>query len=427
MKEKTGFWWSSPKINLDNLKDIFFLSILLFLPTQFGRHFWPDFSYVKGIRIDYLSPTLYFTDILTISLFILFIFSLKDIRLKFKVAIGKHVAYYLPLAILVIGIIFSKNPLSGWYGLLKLLEFIFFGFYTALSIKKFKFSTILYIFSISILFESFLALFQFLNQGSLGGIFYFFGERDFNGQTPGIANASLNGQLILRPYGTFSHPNVLAGFLLIEMIVLIYNLNYNIKALVSWTAIIALSLGTVALFLTMERVAILLWIFIIILLGIKNFYRKKKVFYFLLPFILISIAVLLPTFYLRFTNLNFSDQSFVLRGELIKESLIMIKNQPIFGTGINNFLYNLPDFYLQPVHNIYLLIATQTGILGLIFFLWFIIKAYRNLRFTIYDLRFTILTSVLILGFFDHYFLTLQQGQLLFSFVLGLSFVKIHI
>ena len=36
---------------------------LLLIPTQLGKHFWPDWSSVLGIRIDYLSPTLYLVDI----------------------------------------------------------------------------------------------------------------------------------------------------------------------------------------------------------------------------------------------------------------------------------------------------------------------------------------------------------------------------
>ena len=41
-----------------------FYLLLLLLPTQLGKHFWPTFSYVLGTRVDYLSPTLYLTDII---------------------------------------------------------------------------------------------------------------------------------------------------------------------------------------------------------------------------------------------------------------------------------------------------------------------------------------------------------------------------
>ena len=38
--------------------------IVFFLPSQLGLHFWPSFSRAAGIRLDYLSPTLYFVDLL---------------------------------------------------------------------------------------------------------------------------------------------------------------------------------------------------------------------------------------------------------------------------------------------------------------------------------------------------------------------------
>ena len=230
-----------------------FYLLILSLPTQLGRHFWPDFSFVSGIRIDYLAPTLYFTDIIVFLLFTAWIIPLIkfsifnflasirpaspslggrsgqfSIKTKFKnlnfsnISNSFQISNFkfqigLLLAIILLGIMFSKSPLVGLYGFLKLLEFVFLGFYTAFNIKKLRLSTVLALFSIGIIFESFLSILQYFHQGSIGGIFYFFGERTFNGQTPGIANASVNGELVLRPYGTFPHPNVLAGFLVIAM------------------------------------------------------------------------------------------------------------------------------------------------------------------------------------------------------------------
>src|SRR5260221_12343343 len=62
-KEETGLLQSSQN-------KLFFL-ILLLLPTQFGRHFWPSFSFVLGQRVDYLTPILYLTDILIVLFVIL--------------------------------------------------------------------------------------------------------------------------------------------------------------------------------------------------------------------------------------------------------------------------------------------------------------------------------------------------------------------
>ena len=49
---------------------ILFLFILL-LPTQFGKHFFFDFSYIGAIRVDYLALKLYTTDILALILILI--------------------------------------------------------------------------------------------------------------------------------------------------------------------------------------------------------------------------------------------------------------------------------------------------------------------------------------------------------------------
>ena len=112
------------------------------------------------------------------------------------------------------------------------------------------------------------------------------------------------------------------------------------------------------------------------------------------------------------------DESITQRESLVQSSEAMIKNHPIFGVGLNNFLTNLPAFEkVQPVHNIFLLVLSETGIVGISFFLWFLIKTIKKVQSSYLLL---LISCLLSLGMFDHYFLTLQQGQLLFAIILGL-------
>ncbi|MDO8583104.1 MAG: hypothetical protein Q7R51_01075, partial [bacterium] len=266
MKAATGFWSSDQKLN--NIQKVLFYFLILFIPAQLGRHFWPDFAFIKGVRIDYLSPTLYFTDTLILLVFVLWIFSRRKFLISnfprfAKASRGKQFSIAVLVVSLIVGIIFSKSPQAGTYGLIKLLEFTFLGFYIARNINKLKFQNVLLMFSIGIIFESLLSISQYFNHGSLQGIFYFFGERFYNSQTPGIANASLAGQLFLRPYGTFPHPNVLAGYLVIAMTLIlgrIMNHESRIKGIIFTSTLI---IGTIALFLTLSRIAIMLWLIIL--------------------------------------------------------------------------------------------------------------------------------------------------------------------
>ena len=42
----------------------YFILLIIFLPTQLGYHFWPEYTRVFGLRIDYLAPTIYLTDLM---------------------------------------------------------------------------------------------------------------------------------------------------------------------------------------------------------------------------------------------------------------------------------------------------------------------------------------------------------------------------
>lgn len=414
---------------LDFQRLLFYL-IILFLPTQFGKHFWPLFAFVSGIRVDYLSPTLYFTDILLILLFIL---CLKKIYLQLKsVNLLFLVACFL---FLVINIFLAKEPLSAAYGVIKLLEMIFFGWYVATHINKKNIQTITLLFCFSMLFESVLAIWQFIKQGSVNGLFYFFGERTFTGQTPGIANTSLNGSLVLRPYGTFPHPNVLAGYLLIGILFIESRImNYE-----SWKKrtffFCVILLSSIALFLTMSRVAILLWIVFLVQFLIKSKLFNKYKLVALACICSIGGIILLSPLESRFTSFSFGDEAVTQRAFLMQQATMIIAHAPFLGVGLHNFFYYLsptslwqnPYLLLQPVHNIYLLIAAETGLIGLGVFIYFLVLTYKRIqkkKSIIHNSCFILLSIVLILGFFDHYFFTLQQGQLLLAFVLGLCWSK---
>ncbi|MEK7073923.1 MAG: hypothetical protein AAB960_01180, partial [Patescibacteria group bacterium] len=38
------------------------------LPTQLGWHMWPTWAYILGRKVDYLSPTVFLTDIILVAL-----------------------------------------------------------------------------------------------------------------------------------------------------------------------------------------------------------------------------------------------------------------------------------------------------------------------------------------------------------------------
>jgi O-antigen ligase len=108
----------------------------------------------------------------------------------------------------------------------------------------------------------------------------------------------------------------------------------------------------------------------------------------LVIFLFISIICTLvaaPVLYDYFTG---RPKSFDKRFELYKSGIAIVADHPVFGVGLNNNTYVISKYtpgelyakYILPIHNHFLIIAAETGIPGLIFFLWFFLviikKAY---------------------------------------------------
>lgn len=366
-----------------------FLLLLVLLPTQLGFHFWPEWTHILGRRVDYLSPTIYVTDILIILLLITWFFTKRS---KFSI---KSLLFFFVFA--AINIFFAKSQPVAIYKWLKVLEFMGLGFYI-IKTKPNK-SRVTYCLSLGVLYSSILAILQFIFQRSLG--LWIIGERTFSADTPGIARAVVAGREFLRPYATFPHPNVLAGYLAVLLPIIIQYTNNQIYKFIAL-------LGSIALVFTFSRSA---WIAFLIGLGIA----KKK---FILPLLLI--------FFIFLFRFNVNEESVVVRNQLNAVAVQMWQTSPVFGVGLGNFLVELPKYlvsrdvyFLQPVHNIYLLIFAETGVVGLGLFVWIIYSFVKKKNSFIIH---TSLFIILLLGFIDHYPITLQQGQLLLTILFSMSF-----
>lgn len=395
-------------LKLKKIEDVLLFLTLLFLPTQLGLHFWPSFSYVYSLKVDYLSPTIYFWDVLVTGLLVAWLLRRPQVN---KAAFNIFLFFLLTQSLSLLG------TLNMGVGLVRLEQYIvagFFGIYLASSNFKALLSRIYLPLLLGILGESVLAILQFLKGGTLG--FWVLGERFFSISTPGIAKFDFYGWQFLRPYATFPHPNVLAGFMLVS-VMLILSLRSSmtkIAAIFAWLTIL----------LTMSRTVILAG-FITLAISLR---RKWLILMGVL------ILVLSPILFTRFFSLlNFDNLTLLRREELIGNAWQIFLKHPFFGVGLNNFIPTVagdltvgPSRFLQPVHNIVLLTLAETGLIGLMGLMWLIgfpllklIKLYP-IPYTLYP---TLLPWLIIifLGMFDHYFLTLPQGYRLLFLVWGLS------
>lgn len=402
------------------IERIIFFLLLTSIPIQLGKHFWPNFSFVQGIRVDYLSPTIYLTDILLV---ILFLISFRKLSSSF-LNLFKSRLYLLFIFALILSSISSFSPQASLFGILKFFEIFFFAFYVSQKIQNNQFLLILSL-TIGGIIEVSILFMQFILQGSIGGFYYYFGERTFSASTPDVALFSFGQSLMLRPYGTFPHPNVAAFYLLFSFIILLFSMNdfkNRYLLVVQLVVMILLFLGVLVTFSRIVTLllfcVILLWFIFKVVKG-QISYRKTLIF-------LAAAVIVVMGFFIPRVNAGIL-RDIMFRLNLVEISLKIFFQSPIVGVGLNNFYYheilfqkNITPTLLQPVHNIYLLTLSTIGLFGFILSAIFLVKTIFKIKRNTFHL--TLFGTVVVVGLFDHYLLTLQQGQLLLGLIFGILY-----
>lgn len=404
----------------------YLLYLLIFLiPVQLGRHFYFDFAAIAGIYSDYLLPTLYLTDIIIVFLIVL---DIKNTKPKLTRSTILFFSYLVFTTIFI-----AVNKWAALYKLIKIFEFYYL--FKIIVKSKIQLKGIVTAYSLAIIYSSLLSILQFIQQKSIGGLWWFIGERTFYASTPGIAQAVFMDNLILRPYASFAHPNLFGGFLAIGLpLVFILLIKQSKVTKQKWIYIIAFILGTIALVLTFSRAAWLIFFIGLVVTGflyfkkIKSGVSKNYNWLFLIFIFLFVISILFPL--LTTTRKG----SLYERKTLIEASVKNIINNSIFGTGLNNSLIqqysimpkNLGLFIAQPVHNIYLLTLVELGLCGFLFLLKLMKNLFNGIRGENLKQNVPFL-MMLVLGFFDHYLFTLQQGILIFVLFASLGTKKTNL
>lgn len=399
----------------------------MFLPVQLGKHFWPSFATVSGLRIDFLAPTFYFTDILLI---FFCTFSLKQVPWRFF----RSLLFGAIIFFTFINLIFSIEPLNTLIGIIRLSEYSLFSYLAARILsKKGMLRKSLNVLLLAALWVSALAFAQFFLQKSVGGLLYFLGERSFSAQTPGIANASLSGLLVLRPYATFPHPNVLGGFLAaVITLVLYWGLHPYLQEKgmnkTSWFILGGVFICLMALLLSMSRSAILalflIWVFYV--LRMKN--MRKEILTGGILILLISALILIRLDLLpRFLEFKITDESVISRITQMNQAVRIVASFPLFGVGLQNYLIQLGEIesryqILQPVHNVFFLVLSEMGIVGTLSVVIFIAWLFRRIKDApspVREGKYALFFLIIFLGMFDHYLYTLHQGRILLSLLIA--------
>jgi putative inorganic carbon (hco3(-)) transporter len=186
--------------------------------------------------------------------------------------------------------------------------------------------------------------------------------------------------------GTIGSPNTAASYLTMLTLVASSVFFTPLGRFHKLLATLAVSLGTLGLVLTASRGG---WgSFAIALLVLWFFAWRKGWLSLQKSFAIVILTVLLAASFhdtIR-TRLVSDDRGAAYsRIPLMDLAFRLIKENPILGVGPNNFAFVIDDYitpefrnaWIYTVHNKYLLIWAETGIVGLLAFLWFVAATLR--------------------------------------------------
>lgn len=278
------------------------------------------------------------------------------------------------------------------------------------------------------IFQTLLGTYQVLTGHSLG--FTLFGEQVISTDLPGIAKVDLpNGQKIVRSYGTFSHPNILGGFLVLSILSL---LALTTPFALSFTTGVTSLVLFFGLFITFSRSAYLAAFLLLLFLSVGASARRHIIKLLLLFSIFITVITTahdkLGSGLISRISPPPTDNFQIDRAVLREKAMPIINENFLFGIGNGRYISNILYFVsleteqnrwlLDYPHSILILSIAEWGITG-IFVLIFIVCYYSDFCSNKY--RTIIVFSLLPIFFYDHYLLTNQPGRIIFVIMLTLA------
>lgn len=238
-----------------------------------------------------------------------------------------------------------------------------------------------WIITAGLLFEGLIGVGQFLRGGVLGL------SIESTSQTVPFGRVTYENKLLFRVPGATGHPTFLGSMLAMWMPVVVASLIDRVvikkqkwQEGINLFMGLAVVLGGIAVFATYSRSA---WFAGLVgVLGVVFLLRSKfdwgdliKKYWWIGGVGVVFLVLFSSQFLLRLSSIQniFKVGTGRDRVELVRESWKMIKENPVFGVGVNNFtrvlvqsdLTEMGRKFLFPVHNSFLLIASEFGIMAL--------------------------------------------------------------
>lgn len=364
--------------------------------------------------------------------------------------LSKHKWWYFLFLYALVLVLSEPWPILGFYYLLFIFGTILFIFLAQFAKKK----NILWAILLSGLVQSILAIHQSITQNISAN--KWLGIAAQLAQNRGVSVLESGDLRILRAYGSLPHPNILAGFLALTILVGLYlwhdvyvqseKLNWQIKKIKKYSIsvcliIFSLVLMSFAQLATFSRSALLALLCCLLFILIFSVIKKDKLtFYVVIKYFIIMLLVAWA-FNMYYPNLWASrfDLGNRLEAKSIQDrqatySQLDWRNPKdiIFGQGLGLNTYQAYKTYqaasideVQPIHNWFILALAEVGLVGVWIFLtllYFYLKKilWNKNNYKVWNTAFILL--LIFLGLFDHYLWTSWTGWLMVGVVVAIIY-----
>ena len=431
-------------MNLKKITENLFYAVVFFLPWQtmwLGREVW-----MGGFKWEYGVIGVYGVDILVGLLLMVSAvryfekFNLKFLISNFKSIFNNKILNYKTILFISSSLVFIWSLVSIFWSLDKPLAGYFSGKLVLVLglfwvVKKIEFSWKKLLVTLLIVgaLQGALAVGQFLLQDTFSSKWLGMSAHQA-AQGGASVLESISGRW-LRAYGSFPHPNILGGYLaIILLIIIIQNTNKSQKISINKYFMLYVACYMIiflGLIVSFSRSAWL--VFTVGFLGIFFMFKEKrnelvKVGFVFLGVVLIWMSAFSPLFLARTQGeARLEKKSVTDRVEYVAQAQELIREHFWLGVGAGNYTNAVHEknpqkkiWEIQPVHNVFLLVWAELGLVGLTLWLVFLGSVFlmgykKNKIFTL-----VLYASCFMLYVLDHWLWTSHFGLLFFFLLLGL-------
>lgn len=355
--------------------------------------------FVRGVKWEYGMAGVYFVDILLLFFIVSFLTESSFFK-KYQISNIKYQITDLILLVFLfwagVSIFWASDQMLALYFFIKLLLAVLLFFVVrAMDIDMKK---IVFVLLAAGVVQSGIGIAQFLSQQSIGSSIL--GISPHDASLAGSSVLKIDSGRFLRAYGTFPHPNILGGFLAVILVLCISYYVFCIQYERSWRCvaeIVATLSGMLiillGLILTFSRTAWLGALLGIVVIGFnvikqKDHWIRRR--FLKILFALGMAGIVFGGILHAYISPRFDTATIEREGSVserivsLQDARLLIVEHPFIGVGGGNFTFEImqqepdrPVWSIQPAHNVFILIFSELGIVGLVLLVLFIFSLFK--------------------------------------------------